>query len=334
MKNEKLSKKNSITKARQTSTKRASKYESIMIPGVFVDPKNDVAFKKLFGDDNHKSVTINFLNSMLSLSGDEAIKEIEFLKSEIVPDNLFGKKIYLDVFCTNVIDKQFIIEMQSVSEFNFIQRSQMYAARTLSTQLFKGQKYEELIPVIFLGIVDFTLFEDDKNIISTYEIKNRATGQVPYQSLLTWHYVELSKFTIKIDEIEKLKTLHDKWFYFLKYADGLKVVPDELHELKEAFSVIEQLRWSKQDLLNYSEVDEAIAQAKRQQEGAALRAKAEGLEEGLQKGLQKGLEEGLQKGVQKTQKESAINALQLGLTVEQASAISGLSVDVIKKLKK
>ena len=27
----------------------------------FVDPKNDVAFKKIFGDDQHKEVLISFL---------------------------------------------------------------------------------------------------------------------------------------------------------------------------------------------------------------------------------------------------------------------------------
>ena len=322
MKNEKNTKKIVASKKTpQSKDRKVSKYKSVIIPGVFVDPKNDVAFKKLFGDDNHKSVTINFLNSMLNLYGDEIIKNIEFLKSEILPDNLFGKKIYLDVFCTNAVDKQFIIEMQSVSEFNFIQRSQMYAARALSAQLFKGQKYEELIPVIFLGIVDFTLFENDENIISTYAITNTASGKVPYQSLLTWHYVELSKFTVKIDEIDKLKTMHDKWFYFLKYANGLKVVPSALQEFKEAFSVIEQLHWSQADLLNYSEVDEAIAQARRQQEGAAIRAQA------------KGLQEGLQEGERKAQENSAMNSLKLGLTVEQASVISGLSVDQVKKLK-
>ena len=318
MKNEKSTKNSASTEKQQPRARKISKYKSVIIPGVFVDPKNDVAFKKLFGDDNHKSVTINFLNSMLNLSGDETIKEIEFLKSEVLPDHLFGKKIYLDVFCTNAIDKQFIIEMQSVSEFDFIQRSQMYAARALSAQLFKGQKYEELIPVIFLGIVDFTLFENDDNIISTYAITNTSTGKVPYQSLLTWHYVELSKFTIKIDEIDKLKTLHDKWFYFLKYANGLQVIPSELREFKDAFFVIEQLRWSKEDLLNYSEVDEAVATARRQQEGAAIRAEAKGE----------------RKGAQQAQEKSAINALKLGLTVEQASVISGLSVDQVKKLKK
>ncbi len=317
MKSEKSTQKITSQKTQKPTTRKVSKYKELIIPGVYVDPKNDVAFKKLFGDENHKSVTMNFLNSMLNLSGDEEIKKIDFLKAEVLPDHLFGKKIYLDVFCTNAIDKQFIIEMQSVSEFNFIQRSQMYAARALSAQLFKGQHYEELIPVIFLGIVDFTLFENDNNIISTYAITNTATGKVPYQSLLTWHYVELSKFPIKVDEIDKLKTMHDKWFYFLKYADGLKFVPSQLQEFQEAFAVIEQLRWSKEDLLNYSKVDETLAKERRQQEGAAIRAEAKGIE----------------KGERKAKEEAALNALKFGLTIEQAAVISGLSIEEVKKLQ-
>lgn len=319
MQNKKISKKDNISvETQQPKVRRISKYKSVVIPGVFVDPKNDVAFKKLFGDDEHKSITINFLNSMLNLSGDEEIKKIEFLKSEVLPEHLLGKKIYLDVFCTNASDKQFIIEMQSVNEFDFIKRSQVYAARVLSSQLFKGQKYEELIPVIFLGIVDYTLFENHKDIISTYAVTNILNGEIPYQSLLTWHYVELSKFNIKIDEIDKVKTLHDKWFYFLKYANGLQAVPDKLHEFKEAFSVIEQLRWRKEDLLNYSQVDEDVAKARRQQAGAAIKAKAEGLQEGAQKKAE----------------TIAKNLLKINLSVQEIAETTGLSVEQVKKLKK
>jgi hypothetical protein len=31
----------------------------------FADPKNDLAFKKIFGDINHKNILISFLNSIL-----------------------------------------------------------------------------------------------------------------------------------------------------------------------------------------------------------------------------------------------------------------------------
>lgn len=33
----------------------------------FLDPKNDVAFKKIFGNEMHKDILIHFLNDILSL---------------------------------------------------------------------------------------------------------------------------------------------------------------------------------------------------------------------------------------------------------------------------
>ncbi|RUM55609.1 MAG: transposase, partial [Nautilia sp.] len=31
----------------------------------FADPKNDLAFKKIFGDEKHKNILISFLNAVL-----------------------------------------------------------------------------------------------------------------------------------------------------------------------------------------------------------------------------------------------------------------------------
>jgi len=92
MKSEKIIKKKSSQQSQKSAPINISKYKDLIIPGVFVDPKNDVALKKLFGDINHKSVTMAFLNSMLNLSGDKEITNIDFLKTEELPDHLFGKK--------------------------------------------------------------------------------------------------------------------------------------------------------------------------------------------------------------------------------------------------
>ncbi len=35
----------------------------------FVDPRNDIAFRKIFGDEQHKGVLISFLNALLDLGG-------------------------------------------------------------------------------------------------------------------------------------------------------------------------------------------------------------------------------------------------------------------------
>jgi len=45
----------------------------------YLDPKNDLAFTKVFGSEKHKQIPINFLNAVFNLSGDDLIIDLEFL---------------------------------------------------------------------------------------------------------------------------------------------------------------------------------------------------------------------------------------------------------------
>ena len=42
----------------------------------FVDVKNDVAFRKIFGNEKKTQILISFLNAALKLEGDWSIKEV------------------------------------------------------------------------------------------------------------------------------------------------------------------------------------------------------------------------------------------------------------------
>ena len=37
----------------------------------FADPKNDLAFKKIFGNENHKNILISFLNAILDFKDEK-----------------------------------------------------------------------------------------------------------------------------------------------------------------------------------------------------------------------------------------------------------------------
>ncbi len=42
----------------------------------FADPKNDLAFKKIFGDENKKEILISFLNSILDFKNEKTLLKI------------------------------------------------------------------------------------------------------------------------------------------------------------------------------------------------------------------------------------------------------------------
>ena len=58
----------------------------------YLDPKNDLTFKRIFGE--HPDLLVGFLNAMMPLAADRQIAEVEYLPAEQVPDTL-GKKTLL-----------------------------------------------------------------------------------------------------------------------------------------------------------------------------------------------------------------------------------------------
>ena len=283
----------------------------------FLDPKNDVAFKKIFGDKHHKNLTINFLNNVLNLTGPKAIKDVTFHETAKLPDRIKGKKIYFDVYCIDYGNNHYIIEMQSLNEYNFVERSEFYLARALMSQLDTGKDYQTLLPVIFVGIVNFSLFDEletdtthQPEVISHYSMRNDETCKPLKKSRLALHYIELPKFHKTLDQLE---TLTDKWFYFLKHANTLDAVPAPLNDLQEAFNVLDALQWNDADLQDYSIEQETIDRERRQQEGS--------------------YQEGMQEGAHNKAVETAINALKNGLDIALIAQITGLSIEEIEHLK-
>ncbi|HBG34830.1 MAG TPA: transposase, partial [Holosporales bacterium] len=47
----------------------------------FLDPKNDFAFKKIFGTEKNKDILIHFLNDMLTFKDRALIQDVTFLKT-------------------------------------------------------------------------------------------------------------------------------------------------------------------------------------------------------------------------------------------------------------
>lgn len=54
----------------------------------YFDPKNDVAFKKLFGTEDKKPLLMEFLNAILGLSGNREIVSLTHLLQYIYAANI------------------------------------------------------------------------------------------------------------------------------------------------------------------------------------------------------------------------------------------------------
>src|SRR5690349_13390579 len=84
--------------------------ESFEKLSTYMDPKNDYAFKRLFGTKRFERLTIGLLNDCLGKTGKERIDWIEFLPTAMEPDIDGKKKCIVDVLCHDVQGNRFVVE--------------------------------------------------------------------------------------------------------------------------------------------------------------------------------------------------------------------------------
>lgn len=125
----------------------------------FVDVKNDIAFRKIFGNENKKIILISFLNAVMKLKDKDAIVDVEILNPYQLPIIKNLKASIIDVKARDKKGKTYIIEMQVAEPDGLDKRLLYYASKEYSQQIESGELYTKLKPVIFIGIFDFKFTE-------------------------------------------------------------------------------------------------------------------------------------------------------------------------------
>ena len=300
----------------------------------FADPKNDLAFKKIFGNEKHKNILISFLNSVLDFQDEKTIVDVTMANPYQVPKIPELKETILDIRATNRNGDTFIVEMQRKDLGDFTKRSLYYTSKAYSSQLPKGNNYTELKKVYFIGILNFNIFEN-KNYISRHLIINQETKTQDLDDF-EFTFIELPKFK---KELEELETILDKWIYFIKNASDLTLIPkqyENIQEFQEAFNIATQTTWNTKEL----EVYEYMSLKEFDEINALRTAESKGMQKGLEKGMKKGIEKGMKKGMQKGMQEGmetkaieiAKNLLDV-LDDETISLKTKLPINIIQNLR-
>lgn len=258
----------------------------------FVNPKNDVAFKKIFGNEKKKDILISFLNAVLDLSGDREIQDIEILNPYQAPRIEELKYTMVDVQARDRRGVTFIVEMQVEYVPDFTRRFLYYGAKTYVSQIGRGDDYPRLNQVIFIGVLDYMAFEGEDYLTRHLILNSRTLRQEITD--LEFNFIELPKFKKREDELE---TVLDKWIYFIKHASGLDMVPEhaDFPAIREAYDEANKFGWNWKELETYDNHWIEI----QDERGARQAAEERGLRAGLEKGLQQGLQEGLQQGIER-----------------------------------
>jgi predicted transposase/invertase (TIGR01784 family) len=296
----------------------------------FLDPKNDVAFRRIFGSEKNKDILIHFINDILELKDRDKIKEITFLPTIAVPEIAAKKQSVVDVLCKDENGVQLIIEMQVAPQEGFEKRAQYYAAKAYSRQLNKGKKegarYIDLKAVIFIAISDNIIFKDKIFYKSDHIMLDKESYAHDLKDF-SFTFIELPKF--KITDINLLTNIVEKWCFFFKNADktseaDLRKLIGSDNVIERAYEELNQFNWTEDELLTYEQETKRIMDNQ-----AAEDYKINQIKQQIIEAEEKGKAEGkVERDI-----EIAKNLLSQNIDINTICTATGLSVKEIINLK-
>ena len=287
------------------------------VPGKYIDPLVDFAFKKIFGSEPNKDLLIAFLNEVFR--GRKHIVDLVYNKTEHPGDIKEEGAAIFDLLCTGDKGERFLIEVQRAKQGYFKERALFYTSRLISDQAPKGNRKAwayNISEVYLIALLeDFTLEGSTANTyLHDICLCNRDTGEIFYDKL-GYTYIELSKF-VKADT--ELETDLDRWLHVLKNMSQWDKIPVYLRKpiFEKLFSIAEYTNLTKEEKTMYD------SNLKRRWDNKNVLDYA--IKEGMEKGMEKGRHEEALAIARELKKE--------GLTIEFIAKTTKLSIQEIEKL--
>lgn len=182
------------------------------------NPLNDVLFKFIFGKEERKQITIDFLNAVLNPSLGHTIQDLQFSNTEMSPEHDHDKLTRLDVACVLDSGEQVDVEVQVANEKNMARRTLYYWSQMYLMSLPAGKTYRNLKPCITINLVNFSFLPQEEPH-ALYGIYNPTNGHQLTKDLAI-HFLEIPKYAKQekkpILEMSKM----ERWLaYFANQLD-------------------------------------------------------------------------------------------------------------------
>ena len=250
----------------------------------YLDPKNDLTFRKIFGQ--HPRLLKSFLNAILPLPF--PIKELEYLPADLVPEVPLLKNSIVDVRCIDDNGRQFIVEMQMLWTDSFKSRVLFNASKAYVRQLDKGIEYKELQPVYALSLVNQIFERDMDDFYHHYKIVHLANNEKVLEGL-EFVFVEMPKFKASNFNEKKLQVLWLRFLSEIKNATEI-IAPEllEVREIREAVELLQESAYSKSELMAYDKYWDSVSIERSLLSDSFVEGKKTGIELMIVNGYQAG----------------------------------------------
>ncbi len=288
-----------------------------------INPRIDIAFKKIFGTEGNKDLLISLINSIVG--EDDHVVDVTLLNPYNQKNFKNDKLSILDIKAEGDHGKKFNIEIQITDEADYDKRALYYWAKLYAEQLKEKDDYGTLEKVIGIHILNFTSILDSEKYHNAFHVTEKETG-IHYFKELELHTIELKKFNDSLgkefeDIGSKIQNALDLWSAFLLRRDLISKakLPSSLDDapVKKAINVL--------NVMDFTDEEREIYEGKLKW----LRIEANT----LKKYEEKGREEGREEGKKSKAIEIACSLLKQGLAIEQISEATGLSEKELKNLE-
>ncbi|MDE6552413.1 MAG: Rpn family recombination-promoting nuclease/putative transposase [Muribaculaceae bacterium] len=281
----------------------------------FMNLRNDVAFKIIFGTPAHAELLMRFLNSMFS--GEKTITKVEFKNKEVLPPDKDGKRMVYDVYCTNQRNEYFILEMQNVYEPYFENRALLYALKGLTEQVKKGHNYY-LDPVFAIFLTNFDFEHLKKGISHDFGLIDRNTRE-EFTNLLNMRFIPMSSVKKTWNDC---RTSYDKILFLIKNIHKMDKNSDAYRsrEYDDFFDAAELDNLAEEDFVAYSQSYAKMEETERAMEYMCSQSFSKGEAVGFAKGEFEGF------------RKTAIKLKDLGFDTATIADATGLTPEEINQL--
>lgn len=186
--------------------------------GKFINPFTDFGFHRIFGQEVHKELLIDFLNQLFF--GEHYIEDITFLNPIQTPETLDDRGLY-------------------------------YLARAISNQGQKGKDWKFVLqPVYGVFLLNYKMDVNSK-FRTDVILADRETGRM-FSDRIRQVYLELPYFQKEPDECEND---FERWIYLLKHMDTLERMPFKAKKavFDKLLEVADVANLSKEERIQYDE---------------------------------------------------------------------------------
>ena len=265
----------------------------------YVNPTNDLAFKKVLGSNENVHILAGFIRDFFSIEPKELVIEnpysIRAYKEQLHDKEINRLRATVSDIAATMNFADYKSELQLRRSHNFDERSlyyplDKYVSRYKVTPD-SPSAYARLRPVYVMNILGFNHFNEDEDALRIFELYDPARNKKPKKSMLHIGYFELLKPQV---ETQNQRLWQDYFLQKTLPANAPSYMLDAQQILERANMDEEELNMITRTEYLQSIYDDQMAYAT--DEGRAL-GLAEGRELGLAQGREIGLSQGLEQGL-------------------------------------